>query len=152
VPGQQGPQGQQQPPQPVALPAQAGSGMGRLVIEAKASWMFWLLRAMGKPQISINGGPVPSQWGTNVYDLPDGQHNVHVVTNYFGNVGEAYVVEPVRAGQQSVLYYKAPTTIFHKGALDGNPGGYPGMGLQIGILIVLAVLIIGLVLVGVLLT
>lgn len=122
--------------------------MGRLVIEAKASWLFWPLRAFGKPQISINGGQVAAQWGANVFDLPDGQHNVHVVTKYLTNVGEAYVVEPVHAGQQSVLYYKAPVTIFHRGALDGRPGGHPGMGLQIGLLVVALVVIIGLVLLG----
>lgn len=117
----------QQPPQQVALPAKAGSGIGRLVVDARCSWLAFLLRIAARPEISINGGPVHTQWGPNTIDLPEGHHNVDVVVKGKVPLGRALTVVPIQAGEQTVLYYKAPAVLWLAGALDSRPTGYPGM-------------------------
>ncbi|HEX6446234.1 MAG TPA: hypothetical protein VF053_14160 [Streptosporangiales bacterium] len=122
----------QQPPQQYALPTRPGSGVGRLVIEAKCSPLVWMQRLLGKPKIMINGGSVPAHWGVNNYDLPDGEHTVQATTDFvFRYVATAYTTVPVQAGRQTLLYYKAPVFVRRAGALDQNPKGYPGMGILI---------------------
>jgi hypothetical protein len=145
-PQNQPPQYQPPPEQRYALPTRAGSGVGRLVIEAKCSWVVWMQRLMGKPEIMINGGSVPAHWGVNSYDLPDGEHTVQATTDFiFRYVATAYTTVPVHAGQQTHLYYKAPVFVRRAGALDANPKGYPGMGLVIAGYVSAAVVIVALI-------
>jgi hypothetical protein len=142
--GQHGPVGPYQQP-PYQQPTWAGSGVGRLVIEAKCSWLVLMQRLLGRPEFTLNGSSIPGRWGVNTFDLREGEHEVQVVTNYvFSYVATTYAIVSVRAGQQTHLYYKAPVFVRRAGALDANPKGYPGMGLVITGYASAAVVVVGL--------
>jgi hypothetical protein len=117
--------------QPMAPPA---PGMARVLIDCSYHWMAWMLMFF-KPQVTINGQPGPIlSWGKTPIDLPPGQHQIKVHTNYLWQVGNATAVVPVNAGQQVDVYYKAPIIIFTDGAIGPVPQKPPAMGLAIGIM------------------
>lgn len=114
----------QQPP--------AGSGVGRLLIEAKCSRLVWMQRLLGRPEIVIDGGPVSARWGVNTYDLREGEHELQATTDYlFSYVATTYATVSIHAGHQTYLYYKAPVLVRRAGALDARPKGYPGMSVLV---------------------
>lgn len=125
-PGPGAPMGQQMaPPAP---------GMARVLIDCSYHWMSWALMLF-KPQVTINGQPGPIlSWGKTPIDLPPGQHQIKVHTNYLWQVGHATAVVPLNAGQQVDVYYKAPVIIFTDGAIGPVPQKPPGAGLAVGIM------------------
>ena len=144
---QQGyPQQPQQPPAPMGpqMPPPP-PGMGRIVVDSGFFVMAFILYLF-KPGITINGQPGPvATWGKTVIDLPPGQYQIQVQTNYLWQFGQAVAVVPVNAGQTVDVYYKAPALPFGEGAIGPVPQSVPNLGLALGIMIgswALAILVI----------
>ncbi|GAA2779681.1 hypothetical protein [Saccharopolyspora taberi] len=130
------------PGAPMAPPmAPPPPGMGRVVIDSSYFWLAFIL-ALFKPGITINGQPGPvATWGKTVIDLPPGQYQIQVHTNYLWKFGHAVAVVPVTAGQQVDVYYKAPAVAFGEGAIGPVPQEVPNLALALVLSIGVPVLI-----------
>lgn len=78
-------------------------------------------------RITVFGRRHDAKWGPYPIDLPPGDHSVIVSTRYLNDMGIAEIMVPIAPGRETVLYYRAPATVFHKGAIGPVPQKTPGM-------------------------
>ncbi|HEX5203601.1 hypothetical protein ACFQS1_34635 [Paractinoplanes rhizophilus] len=123
------------PQQPPQQPYSQQPG-GAIAITLKYHWMAFML-GLFKPVVELNGHPAANAWGRQVIPVPAGQYHLHVHVPYFlpPRLGAADLPVNVYPGQTVELEYKAPLAVFFKGALGTPPQKYPGVVLQIILLV-----------------
>jgi hypothetical protein len=95
-----------------------GAPMGAIEIKASFFPLAFLLYLF-PAKASINGSADLNQgWGTQVYPVPAGQHQVRVWCPYFGmmKMGDATHVVDVVPGQATIVEWKCPWLIFLQGS------------------------------------
>jgi hypothetical protein len=114
----------QQPATPGGQAADAGP-MG--AIEVKSSFfVLAFLLYLFPAKATINGSAELSQgWGTQVYTMPPGSHQVRVWCPYFFmfKMGDATHVVDVHPGQATVVEWKCPWLVF-------LPGSWVNLGMR----------------------
>lgn len=88
-------------------------------------------------RINVFGQRHDAKWGGYPIDLPPGDHSVIVNTRYLNDMGIAETMVPIAPGRETVVYYRAPATVFHKGAIGPVPQQTPGMAVLIVMMVVL---------------
>jgi len=134
----------QQPPQYEAYPPPGpAQGGGAVALTLKFHPLGFIL-GLFKPVAQLNGHPVANAWGRTVVPVPAGQHHVHVHVPYLlpPRIGVADLGVTVHPGQTVELEYRAPMVAFMRGALGAPPQKYPGMGVTIALLVVIAVMLL----------
>ena len=73
---------------------------------------------MGTPRVSIDGIPHPRPWGTHLFQMPAGQHDLHVTFTYlFFDACPARILVPIYPSHQTSVIYEAPFFRFMNGAM-----------------------------------
>lgn len=123
-----------QPPPWAITPAGPGSA---IAITTRYSWLAFVL-ALFRPQITVNGRPVPAAWGRTVVPVPPGQHHVQVHVPYLlpPRVGPAETLVPVYPGQVVEVEYRAPVIAWIGGAIGPAPQPVRGLAAGIALLVV----------------
>jgi hypothetical protein len=82
-----------------------------------------------QPNVTVDGYPVPANWGRTVIPVPPGDHRVDVYTPYLlpPRVGPADLTVSVAPGQMLELEYRSPVVAFSRGSLGVPPQKYNGM-------------------------
>lgn len=147
------PPGPQQPPShgpfgapeptPV-LPGAAPVGWVHLVVQGNV-----MTSNMITPSVLLNGYPVPSRYGDNLYPVPPGRWRVDVHAQWLRRYGEASLEVDVAEGRTVRVFYAAPLHQWTDGAigLERQPrkGKVVGIGLPV-LMVVVTALLVGLVL------
>lgn len=121
--GQPMPQGQPMGPPP--------PGMGRVVLDMSFFPLQFVLYLF-QPGITINGQVYPAaKWGMNVIDLPPGQYQLQVHTNYLWQFGNAVATIPVSAGQSVNVFYRTSGTPWGPGAIGPVPQQTPNLAVML---------------------
>jgi hypothetical protein len=108
-----------------------------VAVTARYSWLAFVL-ALFRPQLTVDGQPVPAVWGRTVVPVPPGQHHVQVHVPYLlpPRVGPAETVVPVYPGQVVEVEYRAPVIAWIGGAIGPAPQPTPGLAAGIALLVV----------------
>lgn len=126
---QQNPQTwQQNPPPPTAGPT------GLLTLHLKPVPGL-LSKEMTTAKVTIDGYPVPVQWGDNAIPVPTGARRVHIRTGYLYDYGGAEQIVEIAPGQRVDLFYATPAAAFLTGSLGTEPQKNRGFVAMIAILV-----------------
>ncbi len=103
--------------QPLQDPAV--QAMGRLELTTGFFPLAFILYAV-TPVLTLNGQAWRQAWGNSVYDLPPGEHHLHVCFPYLfqDQCGPASLMVPIYAGHVSRVKYDAPFFMFSNGTMQ----------------------------------
>ncbi|MDR3236745.1 MAG: hypothetical protein LBT48_08515 [Prevotellaceae bacterium] len=71
------------------------------------------------PVVEINGEKHRSSWGTQTFNLPEGEYNITIYIPYLSwkRCGENSITVNVVAGKTTKISFRAPHTVFSKGSI-----------------------------------
>jgi hypothetical protein len=76
------------------------------------------LNALCTPNVRINGHAHPRPWGTCLFELPSGQHDLRVSFPYlFYDACPATLLVPIYPSHRTIARYEAPFFRFMNGSL-----------------------------------
>jgi len=80
-----------------------------------------LLRNWIPPTVRLNGTPMPTSYGENVYPVPPGPWRVECEGNWWMKYGKASLDFQLAEGQNAPVFYKAPAFMWGKGRIGHQP-------------------------------
>lgn len=101
------------------------------------------------PTVLLNGYPMPTQYGRNVFPVPPGRWNVDMYTQWTWKFGKAALSFDVAEGQTVPVFYASPLTGFSKGAIGHSRQRKPGVLGFVLTMVVLLLVVVGVVARGV---
>lgn len=92
--------------------------MGRLDLEIDYMFLQWVLIFV-TPTVAIDGFPQKRKWGRHFFDLPAGNHHLHVSYPYLfsSRCNPADVVVPIYPGMVTRMRYDTALFVFSNGSL-----------------------------------
>jgi hypothetical protein len=91
------------------------------------------------PRVRLNGHPVPTRYGENVYPVPPGPWRIEVDAQWMRTYGQAQLDVQVGVDQHVQVFYAAPLHQFTRGAIGFEKQKRPGV---LGSLLILVVLLL----------
>lgn len=126
------------PPPPPALP----TGWIDLTIQGNRFFSGLVV-----PSAHLNGYPVATRYGRNVYPVPPGPWRIDLAAQWWKRYGEATLVCEVPEGRTVPVFYAAPPHVFAKGNIGHTKQPIPGlwfywvMGAMLAVPVLLIVLV-----------
>jgi hypothetical protein len=78
------------------------------------------------PTVRINGYPVPAHYGENYLEVHPGRNEISASARWLREYGQAAYVVDVAPGAVVDVWYAAPVSQFHKGAMGPVKQRTPG--------------------------
>ena len=94
------------------------------------------------PVVTIDGYPVPTQWGRNAIPAPAGVRQLSVASNYLWTYGRAEAPVTVEPNRSVEVFYAGPLFTFIRGALASTPPARPGRTGFVALMAVLGLLVV----------
>ena len=94
------------------------------------------------PTVLLNGHPMPTRYGENVYPVPPGRWRVEVYAQWLRRYGQAALDVDVPEGQSVRVFYAAPLHQFTTGSIGYEKQPRKGKALGIGLLVLVLVLVL----------
>jgi hypothetical protein len=77
-----------------------------------------ILNAVATPRVTIDGWPHARPWGRHLFQLPPGQHDLHVTFTYlFFDACPARILVPIYPAHTTSVIYEAPYFRFINGSM-----------------------------------
>lgn len=127
-----------QPSQP-SQPGQPGPPVGWIDLTIQGSV---LTSNMIVPSVKLNGHPMPSRYGHNVYPVPPGPWRIELSAQWLKTYGQASLDVQVAEGQTVPVFYAAPLHQFARGNIGFEKQKRPGMkGMVLTFLVILLIVV-----------
>lgn len=112
------------PPQPPPPPPSSPQPTGWIDLTIQGNRAF---SNMIVPSAYLNGHPVPTRYGQNVFPVPPGPWRVELAAQWWKKYGEASIDVHVTEGQTVPVFYAAPLMVFGRGNIGPTKQKIPGV-------------------------